>query len=90
MLLNDKNIKVVIGRGSDFFGSLVKNATLGEMFFKAALSGKPANLLGNIDMPHTYTYIKDFATALVKLSENDKAFGQAWHVVPSAPTITTR
>ena len=38
-------IKVVIGRGSDFYGPLVLNSTLGEMFFKSALSGKPANLL---------------------------------------------
>ncbi len=89
MLLKEKNIEVVIGRGSDFFGPLVTNANLGEMFFKAALSSKTANLLGNIDLPHTYTYIKDFAKALVNLSEQDEAFGQVWHV-PSAPTVTTR
>jgi len=82
-------IKVVIGRGSDFYGPQVLNSGLGEMFFKSALSGKPANLLGNIDLPHTYTYIKDFARALVKLSENDKATGQIWHI-PNATTMTTR
>ena len=82
-------VQVAIGRGSDFYGPQVTNSTFGEMFFKAALSGKPANLLGNIDLPHTYTYIKDFAKALVKLSENDQAFGQVWHV-PNASTITTR
>jgi len=92
MLLNAHKkgeVQVVIGRGSDFYGPQVVNSVFGEMFFKAALSGKPANLLGNIDLSHTYTYIKDFAKALVKLSENDKAFGQVWHV-PNAPTITTR
>jgi nucleoside-diphosphate-sugar epimerase len=81
--------KVVIGRGSDFYGPHVLNSAFGEMFFKSALSGKPANLLGNIDLPHTYTYIKDFAKALVKLSENDKALGQIWHI-PNSTTITTR
>jgi nucleoside-diphosphate-sugar epimerase len=92
MLLNahkKEAVQVVIGRGSDFYGPQVVNSAFGEMFFKAALSGKPANLLGNIDLPHTYTYIKDFAKALVKLSENDKALGQIWHV-PNASTITTR
>lgn len=83
------DVQVAIGRGSDFFGPLVVNAAFGEMFFKAILSGKPANLLGNMEMPHTYTYIKDFAKALVQISEHDEAFGQAWHV-PSAETVTTR
>jgi nucleoside-diphosphate-sugar epimerase len=89
MLLNEKDLEVVIVRGSDFYGPLVTNSTLGEMFFKAALSGKPANLLGNVDLPHTYTYIKDFAAALVNLSDHQESFGQIWHV-PNAPTITTR
>ena len=92
MLLNAHKkgeVQVVIGRGSDFYGPQVVNSAFGEMFFKAALSGKPANLLGNIDLPHTYTYIKDFSKALVKLSENDKALGQIWHI-PNATTMTTR
>lgn len=89
MLLNEKDLEVVIGRGSDFYGALVTNSTFGEMFFKAALSGKPTNLLGNVDLPHTYTYIKDFATALVNLSNHQDSFGQVWHI-PNAPTITTR
>jgi len=82
-------IKVVIGRGSDFYDPQVLNSSFGEMFFKSALSGKPANLLGNINLPHTYTYIKDFAKALITLSENDKALGQVWHI-PNATTTTTR
>ncbi|MDH3974258.1 MAG: SDR family oxidoreductase [Deltaproteobacteria bacterium] len=89
MLLNEKDLEIVIGRGSDFYGPLVINSTFGEMFFKAALSGKSANLLGNIDLPHTYTYIKDFATALVNLSDHQESFGQVWHV-PNASTITTQ
>ena len=82
-------VVVAIGRASDFYGPLVTNATLGEMFFAAALAGKTANLLGDIDAPHTYTYIRDFGRALVTLSENDRALGRVWHV-PSAPTLTTR
>lgn len=89
IFLNEKDIDVVIGRGSDFYGPFVKNATFGELFFSAALSGKPANLLGNVDLPHTYTYIKDFAAALVNLSDHRESFGQVWHV-PNAPTVTTR
>ncbi|GGO80885.1 hypothetical protein GCM10011348_18610 [Marinobacterium nitratireducens] len=89
MLLSEADLKVVIARGSDFYGPLVTNSAFGDMFFKAALSGKPANLLGNVDLPHTYTYIKDFARALVRLSDQDDAFGQVWHVA-NPPTVSTR
>jgi nucleoside-diphosphate-sugar epimerase len=82
-------IRVVIGRAADFYGPRVTNSAVGGMLFEAALNGKTANLFGNIDLPHTYTYIRDFARALVTLSEHDEAYGQAWHV-PSAPAITTR
>jgi len=89
LLLNEKGVDVVIGRGSDFYGSCVLNNMLGKSFFEPALSGKKVNLLGNIDLPHTHTYVKDFANALVKLGTHDEAFGQVWHI-PNAPTITTR
>lgn len=43
----------------------------------------------DIDLPHTLTYIRDFARALVTLGEHEEAYGRAWHV-PSAETITPR
>lgn len=82
-------IQVTIGRASDFYGPRVLGSAVGEVIFEPALQGKTANALGNPDLPHTYTYIKDFARALVTLSEYAEAFGQAWHV-PSAPAISTR
>ena len=89
MILSEEGIEAVIGRGSDFYGPMVKNSVLGETFFQSALLGKAVNLLGNIDLPHTYTYIKDFAAALVKLSDSPDSFGEIWHV-PNSPTISTR
>jgi nucleoside-diphosphate-sugar epimerase len=82
-------IQVVLGRASDFYGPRVQASAVGDLVFEAALAGKTANLLGTIDLPHTYTYIRDFAWGLVELSEHDEAFGRAWHV-PSAETLTTR
>ncbi len=81
--------QVTIGRTSDFYGPHTINAMLGEMFFKPALSGKTVNLLGDIDLPHTFSYIKDFAKGLVTLGSNESAFGEVWHT-PNAPTVTTR
>ena len=82
-------LQVTIGRASDFFGPRVLGSVVGETFFDPALSGKTVNVIGNPDLPHTYTYIRDFAQALVTLSENQEAYGRGWHV-PSAPAMTTR
>lgn len=82
-------VRVTIGRTSDFYGPRVLGSAAGEIVFGAAVAGKAINLMGNIDLPHTFAYIKDFGRGLVTLSEHDAALGQAWHV-PTAPTITTR
>ncbi|MFZ4619264.1 MAG: NAD-dependent epimerase/dehydratase family protein [Bacteroidota bacterium] len=85
----DGRLKVVIARGSDFFGPHVFASAMGERQFGFAVSGKKASLIGNIDVPHTFTYIKDFGAALVTLAEHDDVFGQVWHV-PSAPAVSQR
>ena len=85
----DGRIVATIGRAADFYGPRVSGSAVGDLFFEPALAGKPANVLGKPDLPHTYTYIRDFARGLVTLSEHEAAFGRAWHV-PSAPAVSTR
>jgi nucleoside-diphosphate-sugar epimerase len=82
-------IRVALGRGADFYGPGVLESTMGARAIRPALQGKPASLMGNIDLPHTYTYIEDFGRALVILGEREDALGQAWHV-PSPVTLTQR
>ncbi|MFE4714005.1 NAD-dependent epimerase/dehydratase family protein [Paenibacillus sp. NPDC056722] len=83
-------LRAVIGRGSDFYGPGVLHSILGgDMVFKKALQGKPAQVIGNIDVPHTHIYIQDFAAGLVNLALADDALGQIWHLA-SAETTTTR
>lgn len=82
-------VQAAIGRGSDFYGPGALLATLGSRVFEAALQGKPAELLGNIDLPHTHIFIDDFARGLVILGEREEALGEVWHI-PSAETMTTR
>jgi nucleoside-diphosphate-sugar epimerase len=53
------------------------------------IQGKPLNLIGNLDVLHTYTFVEDFAKGLVMLGEREEALGEIWHV-PSAETLTTR
>ena len=82
-------LQVTIGRASDFYGPRVTDSMTGALLFAAALTGKTASMVGNLDLPHTLTYIRDFARALVTLSEHDVAYGRSWHV-PSDKTVTTR
>ncbi len=82
-------VRVAIGRGSDFYGPGVRDSALGDRVFAPALAGKAASAVGDLDQPHTYTYIDDFGAALVNLGACDDALGQIYHV-PNAPTVTTR
>ena len=85
----DGKVRASIGRASDFYGPGVIESAVGERVFGFALAGKAASVMGNLDVPHTYTFIEDFAKGLVTLGEHDEALGQIWHI-PSAETVTTR
>lgn len=86
---SEGRVRVAIGRASDFFGPRVRASAVGDRVFPAALRGKAMQVVGNPDLPHTYTYIRDIAQALALLGERDEALGRAWHI-PSAATVTTR
>lgn len=82
-------VRATIGRASDFFGPHARQSKAGDGFFARASAAKPAQVLGNPDAPHTYTFIDDFAAGLVTLANHEEALGEVWHV-PSAETVTTR
>ena len=86
---HEGKIRATIGRASDFYGPNVLESLLGIQVMKPAIEGKAAYLLGNIDLPHTFMYIHDFAKGLVMLGEREEALGEVWHI-PSAPTLTVR
>src|SRR5215203_5037173 len=82
-------VRVAIGRASDFFGPRVLTSAAGEQVFARAVEGKSAQVAGDPDQPHTYTYAPDIGKGLVILGEREEALGQAWHL-PSPETTTTR
>jgi nucleoside-diphosphate-sugar epimerase len=81
-------VRVTAARGGNFFGPWGTDSTMGARVFYPLLHGKPAQLIGRTDLPHTHTYIKDFGTALVLLGERDEADGQAWHVPNDQPRMS--
>jgi len=82
-------LRAAIGRGSDFFGPSVLSSHAGNKLFPQALAGKPTDVLGDPDKLHSFTFIDDFATALVILGQRDEALGRAWHV-PTFDALTHR
>ena len=82
-------VRVAIGRASDFFGPRVLASAAGEQVFGRAVEGKSAQVAGDPDQPHTYTYVPDIGRGLVILGEREEALGRVWHL-PSPETLTTR
>src|SRR5919202_2282393 len=82
-------VRVATGRASDFFGPRVLVSAAGEQVFGRAVEGKSAQVAGDPDQPHTYTYAPDIGKGLVILGEREEALGRAWHL-PNPETVTTR
>ena len=84
----DGRVRVTSARGGNFFGPWGTDSTMGARAFYPLMQGKPAQLIGRTDLPHSHTYVKDFGRALVILGERNEADGQAWHVPNDQPMIT--
>jgi nucleoside-diphosphate-sugar epimerase len=77
-----------IGRAADFFGPDAPLSLLGEHFFSRVLTGKSAQLFGDPDQLHTYSYTPDVARGLVALGEHAGTEG-VW-MLPAQPAESTR
>jgi nucleoside-diphosphate-sugar epimerase len=82
-------VEVAIGRASDYFGPGTTRSALGETVFGPALTGRTAQVMGDPDQPHSYSYTPDVAAALITLGTQPGATGSVWHL-PIAETRTTR
>ena len=82
-------VEVAMGRASDYFGPGATHSALGELVFASALAGKSAQVMGDPDRPHSYSYTPDVASGLIALGADARAGGAVWHL-PVAETWTTR
>jgi nucleoside-diphosphate-sugar epimerase len=83
-------VQAVAVRASDFYGAEVETSVLSNYGVKRLLGGKAALIPYSPDHLHDFTYVPDFARALVTLLDAPAdAYGQAWHV-PDAPVQTLR
>jgi len=84
-----RDLRVTIGRASDFFGPALQYSAWSERFFQRILAGKAGECTGNPDMPHAYTYADDVARGLLTLGAHSEADGKVWHL-PTNPAESTR
>ena len=83
------NLRVSIGRASDFFGPRALLSHMGERVFRPVLAGKSAQVFGDPSLPHTFSYVPDIAAGLATLGSDSRADGRAWHL-PNPETLPTR
>lgn len=83
------DVRVGIARASDFFGPARIESLVGDRFFGPILAGKSVQAIGDPDMPHSVTYVPDFARVLIEIGRREAALGEVWHV-PSAPAVSIR
>jgi nucleoside-diphosphate-sugar epimerase len=89
------DVPVVIARAADFYGPGCTNSLLGDRFWSRLFAGRPVELLGDPDQPHTYSYGPDVADGLVTLgltnptlSTGADVYGRVWHL-PAQPAEST-
>ncbi len=82
--------QVTEARASDFFGPGVRaQSPIGSRSIPRLLAGRPVMVLGNPDVPHSWTYLPDIAAALITLGADQRAWGRPWHV-PTGPPQSQR
>lgn len=83
-------VRATEARASDFFGpGVTANGYLGERAVPRLLAGKSVSVIGDPDVPHSWTYIPDVGRTLAVLGTDERAWGRPWHV-PTAPARSGR
>ena len=89
-LYEEGELDVATARASDYFGpGGLEQSPLGELVIARALAGKAAQVLGDPDLPHSFTFIPDAGRTIAELGTRGDVGGEVFHV-PNAPARTTR
>lgn len=75
-------------RASDYIGPNA-HSLFGTRTVKRLVQGKTCWFIGNVDLPHSWTYVGDVAKAIAVAVQSESAWGRAWHV-PTNPPRTMR
>lgn len=75
-------------RSSDFIGA-GGLSLFGLITAPALLAGAPARYPGDLDVPHSWSFVGDVARTLVAAAADDRSWSRVWHV-PSTATVSVR
>jgi nucleoside-diphosphate-sugar epimerase len=79
-------IRVTEVRASDY---IEQNGLLSFGVGQPLLAGRRGYVPAPLDVPHSWTSIRDCARALATVATDERAYGQAW-LVPTGPALTLR
>ena len=74
---------------SDFYGPRVREAHAGERLVPTVLAGKTMRVVGSLDQPHSFTYVPDLATAMIRAAATPELRNAFLHA-PTGPPVTQR
>ena len=83
-LHNEGKLRVTEVRGSDYICAN-EQSRMGDRVVPNLIQGKPIQLLGALDQPHTWTDPDDVARLMMTLAEDDRSWGKPWHVPSNEP-----
>ena len=84
------SVKALIARSADFYGPGIHNSVLMEAVYKPLKAGKRASWFCRLDKVHSHTYTPDAAKATAILGNDEKAYGQVWHLPTAGDPPTGR
>ncbi|OZD07096.1 epimerase [Rhodococcus sp. 06-235-1A] len=74
---------------SDFYGPRVMTSHMGERVIAPILAGKPIRVIASADLPHSFTYVPDFAAAMITAAAAPSMWNIFLHT-PTAPAVSQR
>lgn len=74
---------------SDFYGPRVRTAHMGERVVPNILDHKTIRVLANADIPHSFTFVPDFAAAMIAAAADPALWNTFLHA-PTAPAVSQR
>lgn len=74
---------------SDLYGPRVRNAHAGERMVPAVLAGRTVRVLGSADAAHSFTYVPDYARAMIAAAAAPSVWESILHA-PTARALTQR
>jgi nucleoside-diphosphate-sugar epimerase len=82
-------LTALIARSADFYGPGIRNSSMmNETIIKPLKIGGKANVLGNVNAKHSYTFTPDAGKATAMLGNSADTWNQVWHLPTASEPFT--